>query len=146
MKLAERISSIVILGMCGLFFALSSDFSKFGALFPRVIIGILAALSLTLFVMTFFGEQTAPVAKANQSMKSIYALALMVAWAFVIDVIGFAVTSVIFFSIITIFLDKKTRSGIGLLMRVGIVILVVGVFYVFFALFLFVPFPQGVLF
>ena len=146
MRLAERISSVVILGVCVLFFLLSRGFSRYGALFPQVIIGILAALSITMFFMTFRKATIAQDEKKPQSLRSLYALALMIAWAFVIDFLGFAVTSVIFFAVISIFLDKKARTGIHLVKRVGLVIGLVGVFYVFFALFLFVPFPEGIAF
>ena len=146
MRLAERISSLVILGMCALFYTQSLRFSRYSALFPRVVIMILAFLAILLFILTFFRKSDQSFRKTEDSLQSLIALALMAAWVFVINVLGFAITSFLFFSAMSIFLDERSRSGWRLVRRLGFIAVTVGAFYAFFAFFLWVPFPEGMLF
>jgi len=71
---------------------------------------------------------------------------LIAAWGFFINIFGFVVSSILFFSLINIMLDKRQRGFLPVLKKVGIITVVVGAFYFFFATLLLVPFPRGYLF
>jgi uncharacterized membrane protein YdjX (TVP38/TMEM64 family) len=67
-------------------------------------------------------------------------------WGILINILGFVVTSVILFTVINVLLDEKHRSFQSILKKTGIIAVVVGAFYLFFAQLLLVPFPRGYLF
>jgi hypothetical protein len=84
MKNADRISALVILGICISFFVLSRRFSPYSALFPRVIIIILGSLALLLLVLSFFkpkGGRVFDTLEVRYLPIGISVL-LMVAWSF----------------------------------------------------------------
>jgi hypothetical protein len=150
LRRAEVVSSVVILGMCGYFLAVARGFDRFGRLFPRVIIIILAALSLFLLVSALVTrEKNEKKVFADTGVRYaniLLCVFLFIAWASFIRVVGFVVTSVIFFSIISILFDTRKKSLTHIIVRIATVAVTVGVFYLFFALFMRVPFPRGVLF
>jgi hypothetical protein len=146
MKNADRISALVILGICISFFVLSRRFSPYSALFPRVIIIILGSLALLLLVLSFFkpkGGRVFDTLEVRYLPIGISVL-LMVAWSFMIDVLGFLVTSLLFFSLMAVYLDRK-KTWLSILRNLAIVTAVVTGFYFFFVKVLLVPFPEGVL-
>ena len=137
-----------MLGICVYFFAESRTFTRFGKLFPQTIISILALLSLLLLIMTFVHPDRSVIfGKLEKKHLAIpISIALIGAWGFFINILGFVVTSVLFFSIINIMLDRRHRDFRSTLKKVGIIVVVVGAFYFFFAKLLLVPFPRGYLF
>jgi putative tricarboxylic transport membrane protein len=150
MRRAEVVSSVVILGICGYFWAVARDFERLGRLFPRVIIIILTVLALFLLGSALLNrEKNEKKVFGDAGVKYLNILlciVLFTAWAVFIHLLGFVVTSVVFFSIITILFDTKKRTFAQYLLRIVTVAVTVGVFYLFFALIMLVPFPRGVLF
>ena len=147
MKNANRITAAVLLCLCIYFFIESGNFTSFGLLFPRVIVGILAFLSLMLLILSFVKPEEGKVFDTLniRYLPVIISVSLMIAWAFIIDLIGFYITSIVFFPLIVVFLDRKSKP-IVLIRNIGIVIAIVTGFYFFFVKVLQVPFPTGVLF
>ena len=144
MKRTDRISSLVILAVCALFFFQSREFSPLSGLFPRTVLVILAGLALLLFLSTFRRKKDGGVfdAAAFRHLPSLVGLALMIAWGVLIPVIGFLVTSLVFFPLITVYLDRGLPAR-RLFGRIGIALALTVVFYVFFTRVLYVPFPEG---
>jgi putative tricarboxylic transport membrane protein len=146
MKNADRISALVILGICIAFFVLSRKFTQYGALFPQVIIILLGLLALLLLVLSFVKPKGG---KVFDTLEVRYlpigiSVLLMVAWAFVINVLGFLVTSLLFFSLMAVYLGRK-KTWLSILKNLAIVACVVTGFYFFFVKVLLVPFPEGIL-
>jgi len=144
----NRISSLILLGIFGYFLYESRKFSPFGALFPRTIVYILGVLSLILFVLSFFKKSEN---KMFEESREIYlpvltASILVIAWVVLIPHIGFFITSIAFFSLITVFLDKKVKKPWIMVKRLLMTCGLVAGFYLFFAKVMQVPFPEGVLF
>jgi len=148
MKTADRASSLTLLGISAYFLFESRKFSPFGALFPRVIIYILIALSAALLIISFFRkkEPEKPEEEKRKIIPALITFILIIAWAVLINYIGFFVTSVLFFAVITLFLDGGASTKMTRVKRVLITAAVVTAFYLFFAKVLIVPFPEGVLF
>jgi hypothetical protein len=148
MRNADRISSIIMLGICAYFFIESRTFTAFGKLFPQTIIIILALLSAILFITTFIRPERSVVFSKLERKHLVIpiSVALIGAWGFFINILGFVVTSVLFFSIINVMLDQKHGDFRSILKKVGIIAVVVGSFYLFLAKLLLVPFPRGYLF
>ena len=148
MKNADRITSIILLGICGYFFIEGRTFTQFGRLFPQTIIVILALLSLLLLILSFTRtERNVILGKLSRKhIIIVISVLLIAAWGFFINIFGFVVSSILFFSLINIMLDKRQRGFLPVLKKVGIITVMVGVFYFFFAKLLLVPFPRGYLF
>jgi len=148
MRNADRISFIIIAGICVYFWFESLSFTRFGYLFPRVIIAILGFLALILFVLSFFKKERIRIFEADNVSYPVIVLCilLVIAWAFFIKLLGFAVTSVLFISVMSVLLDKKNRSLRSLTIKVVTTGVFVGAFYLFFSKLLLVSFPRGALF
>ena len=148
MKNADRITSIILLGICGYFFIEGRTFTQFGRLFPQTIIVILALLSLLLLILSFTRtERNVILGKLSRKhIIIVISVLLIAAWGFFINIFGFVVSSILFFSLINIMLDKRQRGFLPVLKKVGIITVVVGAFYFFFATLLLIPFPRGYLF
>lgn len=146
MKKADRISSLIILGICAYFFVEARDFSQLSGLFPKVVLVILASMSIMLFVATFIRKDDGSVfdSASFRHLPSLFSLLLMVCWGILIPVSGFLVTSLVFFSLITVYLDRNT-TGRKKLGRIALVMGVTLAFFLFFTQVLYVPFPRGFL-
>lgn len=146
MRRADRISSIFILAICVLFFVKAREFSQLSRLFPKVIIYILAGLSLTLLLRSFFWkkEGSAFDSGAFRHIPSLVTLALIIAWGALISIVGFLTTSLVFFPLITVYLDRKA-PGKKIAGRIVLALALTVGFYFFFTRILNVPFPEGLL-
>jgi len=70
---------------------------------------------------------------------------MMVAWVVLIDLFGFLVTSLLFFSLMSVILDRRERTLLQNLRRLALVWIVTVGFYLFFDRVLLVSFPRGLL-
>ena len=148
MRNANRISAVIILGICAYFWYESTGFTKFGSLFPQVVVAILGFLALLLLIMSFIKtEKTKVFEKISvKYINIVIALLLIISWGIFIRMLGFVVTSVLFFSVIIIIFEKRKQPILYYLKKIGMILVTVGVFYFFFSWLLLVPFPKGVLF
>ena len=148
MKNADRITSLIMLGICCYFFIEARNFTQFGKLFPQTIIVILAFLSLLLLILSFIRKERVVIfgKLGRKHLVIVISVLLIAAWGFFINILGFVVTSILFFSIINVMLDQRQRGFVPVLKKVGTIAVVVGAFYFFFAKLLLVPFPRGYLF
>jgi len=148
MKRSDRIASIILIGICTYFWIKAKSFSKFGAFFPKVVIIVLGILSLLLLVQSFIKKEDIKIFRETSTkyITIIISSLLIIIWGFFINVLGFVFTSILFFTIIYIILDRKKRGFSAILIKIVTVILIVGLFYIFFEKILLVPFPKGILF
>ncbi len=146
MKRADRISSLVIIGISAFFMVEAKTFSPLSGLFPRVAIFLLGGLSLLLFILTFVRRDSGETfdSASFRHIPSLISLLLMIVWGILIPVLGFLVTSLIFFPLITLYLDRDA-PGKKKLSRIAIVEVLAITFYLFFTQVLYVPFPEGLL-
>ena len=146
MKRSDRITSLLLLALCVFFFIKAEKFSPLSGLFPRVVLVILAALSLLLLILSFVRKKDGGTfdTMAFRHVPTLISLALMVAWGLLIPVAGFLVTSIVFFTAITLYLDR-TATKRKKIQRVGITAAVTVGFWLFFTKVLYVPFPEGFL-
>ncbi|RKX83965.1 MAG: hypothetical protein DRP57_06850 [Spirochaetes bacterium] len=154
MKTANRISAVIILILCAVFWFQTKNFSPYSALFPRVVIIILALLSLTLLILSFSKQKVIkddkevvfdPAEITIKYFNIVISLSFMVLWVFFIPILGFYLTSIIFFSFMSIYLDTRNRTFLKIMEKIGIILLLVTAFYLFFTRFLYIPFPEGIL-
>ena len=152
MRKADRISAAIILCMCGYFWYKSTSFTKFGFLFPQVVVAILGFLSLLLLGLSFVKKDKSEKSDQVSEQVDVKYLNIVIAafliflWIFFIRLIGFAVSSILFFSAITIVFGERKQPFLHYFRKVGIIVATVLFFYFFFSRLLNVPFPKGVLF
>lgn len=147
MRRTDRISSIFILTVCVVFFIQAREFSRLSALFPRVVMYILGGLALLLLARSFFWKKDDGKtfdSAAFRHLPSLITLALITAWVALVPVIGFLVTSLLFFPLITVYLDGKA-PGRKIAGRIALATTLTVAFYFFFTQVLYVPFPEGLL-
>jgi putative tricarboxylic transport membrane protein len=146
-KTADRIASLVLLGVCTYAWLASRTFSPLSALFPRVTVIILGILALLLFALSFVrpGGGKAFVLVRGNALPVALTVVMMVSWVALIPLLGFLVTSVIVFSLMTVVLDGRARGPRRILVRVALVCAVTVAFYYFFDRLLLVSFPRGAL-
>lgn len=146
MKLADRISTILIMALCIFFFIEASSFSPLSGLFPRVVLIILATLALLQFILTFTRKKEDEEfdKAAFRHIPSLLSLTLMIGWTVFIPVLGFLVSALIFFPAITIYLDRGAPAK-KLWGRLAISWGLTVAFWFFFTKVLYVPFPTGLL-
>jgi len=154
MKTANRISAAIILILCAVLWFQTQSFSPYSALFPRVVILILALLSLFLLIMSFSKQKVVkddkeivfdPAEITIKYFNIVISLSFMVLWVFFIPILGFYLSSIIFFVVISIYLDTKNRKFLKIMEKIGIIFLLVTGFYLFFTRFLYIPFPEGII-
>ncbi|MFN2166191.1 MAG: tripartite tricarboxylate transporter TctB family protein [Anaerolineae bacterium] len=147
MKRADRIAALVLLGICVYAWVAAREFSPLSALFPRVVVVILAGLSLLLFGLSFLrpGAGKIFVLVEGNALPLALTVIMMVAWVALIGVLGFLVTSLLIFSLMTVVLERRERRPRQILLRVVLVCAVTVAFYFFFDRLLLVSFPRGLL-
>jgi len=140
MRNADRISFFVIIGICIYFWMESRGFGKYGVLFPQVIVFILGLLACVLFVVSFIEPKDRAVFRDKTLRYGFILLIifLFIAWIALIRFMGFVVSSILFI--------KKKRTPLAITVKVLIIGVTVGAFYLFFSKLLLVSFPKGFLF
>jgi hypothetical protein len=147
MRTADRIAAVLLTGICVAGWLASRHFSTLSALFPRVVLLILGGLSLLLFILSFRRSPDEPqfVLIHGKALPLILAIAMMVAWTALISLLGFLVTSLLMFSLMTVVLERRGRTGLQIVLRILVVSAVTIAFYLFFDRLLLVSFPRGLL-
>lgn len=147
MKTADRVASLLIIGICIYFWIESRSFVKLGKLFPRVIIIILGALSVALFILSFRSSEDRRIFETHVTRYTpiLITILLTIVWGYLINVLGFYSTSLIIFLIMNAILDRKKRGAKRTVLKYISIIMIVTGFYLFFSKILLVPFPSGLL-
>ena len=147
MRTADRIAAVLLLGICVAGWVAGRQFSPLSALFPRVVVLILGGLSLLLFILSFRRPAEEPrfVLIHGKALPLILAIAMMVAWTALISLLGFLVTSLLMFSLMTVVLERRDRSWTQIGVRILVVCAVTVAFYLFFDRLMLVSFPRGLL-
>jgi putative tricarboxylic transport membrane protein len=147
MKTADRIAALLLLGICLYAWLEARLFSPLSALFPRVIVIVLGALTLLLFVLSFVspGKEKVFVLVQGNALPLALTVLMMTAWIVLIGVLGFLVTSLLMFSLMTTVLERRERRPVRIVVRVAAVCAVTVLFYLFFDRLLLVSFPRGLL-
>lgn len=146
MRRADRYSSIFLLGLCVLFLVKARKFSPLSGLFPRVIIYILAGLSVLLLLRSFFWKKDGPAfdGAAFRNLPSLISLVIIIAWVSLVPLLGFLTTSLICFPLLTVYLDYHAPRK-KIIERLIYAVVLPLVLYFVFTKILYVPFPEGLL-
>jgi hypothetical protein len=148
MRNADRVSFLIIIGICIYFWIESRGFGRYGVLFPQVIIIILGLLACVLLAVSFFEPKDRRIFSGQNIRYAfiLFIIFLFIAWIALIRYIGFVITSIVFISIINVLIDRRKRSPKAVAVKLLVIGAIVVAFYLFFSRLLLVSFPKGILF
>jgi hypothetical protein len=141
---ADRISSIVFITAALVFWSQTGGLQYNCSIFPRLLIIFMILLSAAMLIQTFLIAPPKTVSLIPESLKYIMtSTAVVFAWIYLLNILGFIVSSVVCLTILTIILDLKKPTIIRTLSSIAVYTLMVVAFWLIFHSFLLVPLPTG---
>lgn len=142
---SDLYGGLIMLAFAGMFWLQMGDFTKFGLMFPKVIIALLAFLGVVMIVKAKVKPQyMKPFLKdINKYMATTMIWSLL--WVLSASYVGFFVASVVSMWAIQWFLSSERNlkiSAISLAVAIGCVFVI----YYVFTKYLYIFFPEGFLF
>jgi len=149
MRKINYILSILILALCFLFWTDAAGIRPPAHIYPKTVIAVTAFLAASLFIQSIFFpkalKQGNPFQGTNWK-RVIITIASTIIFLFAVNTIGFYVSSFAFLVIVTWILGDKEVS-LKAISKLGVLgIVVMGIVYASFKIFLKVPTPKGILF
>ncbi|MGI6226708.1 MAG: tripartite tricarboxylate transporter TctB family protein [Peptococcales bacterium] len=149
MRKINIISGIIILALSAIFWMDAAKIRPPAHIYPKTIIAIIAFLGLALLIQAVFFpkslSQTKPFTGLNYN-RVLVAILTTLMYYFGIKTIGFYVSSFFFIIVLTWLLGER-EVGIKVFARLGTLsIVVMGLIFLGFNVFLKVPTPTGILF
>ena len=143
---SDRIVSIIFIVTALIFWSQTGDLQRNCSVFPRLIIIFLIFLSAVMFGQTFFRAYGEKAAAAPDVLKySVISIVVVFLWIYLLDILGFIVSSVFFLTILTLILDLERPTVVRFLSTVAVYAVMVVSFWLIFHRFLLVPLPEGYL-
>jgi hypothetical protein len=141
---ADRIASIVFIAAALLFWSQTGGLQYNCSIFPRLLIIFMILLSAAMLIQTFLIAPPKTVSLIPESLKYIMtSTAVVFAWIYLLNILGFIVSSVVCLTILTVILDLKKPTLIRTLSSIVVYTLMVVAFWLIFHSFLLVPLPTG---
>ena len=141
---ADRIASIVFIITALALWSQTGGLQYNCSIFPRLLIIFLILLSIAMFIQTFLIANPKIISFLPKSLKYIVtSIAVGFAWIYLLDILGFIVSSVACLTILTFLLDLQKPTFLRILSSIGIYTLMVVIFWLIFHGFLLVPLPTG---
>lgn len=136
---------IVMLGFAALFWSQLEEFTKFGIMFPKVIIIILAILGIVLLVKSKFKPQRVESFIKEINKPMICTMILSIIWVVLASYIGFFVMSVVsMWAIQWLLTAERNLKSAAISFTVSLIS--VSFIYFIFTKYLYIFFPSGLLF
>lgn len=151
--MSRKVNTSLIGGVIGfvlaaIFWLARGKWTWLSAVFPDFVLIALGALSAALLVTSLVRPSRDRVFEGQNLVRASVTAALILAWAWSIDVIGFVVASFVFMLAMLVYLGQG--NGPGVRRRYGywaiLTAVLIGFFYVVFTRVLYVPLPTGLLF
>ena len=142
------ISGLIGLTIVVVFWMRRGRLSDLSSMFPDAVLVILALLSLALIVIGFTKPEMRALFTEGDRPRMVVTAATILAWILAIPRLGFFVSSVLAFAVLTWYLGRAQRRVTlpTSLLWVVFSAAVVGAFYFVFTRFLHVRLPQGMFF
>lgn len=141
-------SGIVGLLLTAVFFFNLENISWMSIGFPKTVVYIMGVVSVILVVLGFVKPSRSQIFSVGSNLRWIVTGVLFFLWVLFMPALGFYVSSVIFMTVIVVYL-AQARSKVTMrqfLVWFPIVIAEVTFFYLIFTRVLHVPLPQGMFF
>ncbi len=144
MRNRDLISAIVTLILAIALWPQTVNYTNFGGIFPRTVLILMALLSIFIIVKSVLKPQEEAFFQAEHPWNIMVVFVAGIIWVWLLSVLGFAVASVLGMLFLVWFLEKEKRSLRPTLAALVIVVVEVGLFYLFFAKLFLVPLPTGI--
>lgn len=138
---AGAIGSALLAGLGVAVLVFSADFSDLGAVFPRTIGALMAALGVLYVVLAVRGRTRRAPAPAGSNVRRAGVAAVMLTWAFTLEPLGFLASSAAAFVLLSGLAAHDRWTPRRVLTCGGAGALVLGGFYALFKHALLVPLP-----
>ena len=152
-RLKEYLSIGVMLLLVGFFFMLTpSDVTAGGSIFPKVLMGLMAALILVKLVSELatpksnIAKKETDIAAKNNRKRFWVILVSIAVYVLAVDHIGFYVSSFIFFFGLTVAVQYEERTPRALVVRLIVVTLFMLFLFILFTKVLMAQLPKGIFF
>ncbi len=140
----DYVGGAIILAIVAIFFLQIKEWSKYASMAPRSVLLILVLFGLGLLVKGKFKPEMIATTFTKVSKSLVLVMVVGLLWVFLLDKIGFLVTSfAAFFTIMFAFHPKKGMARI--VGSTAVAVGVIAVLYLLFAKFLLVSLPTGIL-
>jgi putative tricarboxylic transport membrane protein len=133
----------IIAGVLGIYY--SGDFSPLGAVFPRTIAAAMIVLSAVYIVVALLKREVPEAQPAGSAARRVLLAITMLAWALLLDPLGFLSTSIICYAAILVIANYDRWTPRRALLYTAVGMFVLGGLYGTFRFALQVPFPAGIL-
>ena len=147
---SDRIISIIFIFVSILFWSQTQGLQYNCYVFPRILAVFLAALSAIMFVQSFYKKEPAKnePAKNEKNLPDdvryiVICLAVVIIWIYLLDILGFIVSSVFFLSVLTLILDLERPTIKRTLYCISVYSVVTFLFWLAFHSLLLVLLPEG---
>jgi putative tricarboxylic transport membrane protein len=141
---ADRIASIVFIAVALVFWPQTGELQYNCSIFPRLLIIFLLLLSAALLVQTFLIAPPKTVSFIPESLKYIItSTAVAFAWIYLLNILGFIISSIVCLTILTVILDLQKPTLVRTLSSIAVYTMMVVTFWLIFHGFLLVPLPTG---
>ncbi len=145
MLTSENIFSVLLLALCAVAWNSLANVSYYGAFFPKVIIVVLAFFTLIQLIIGIKKPKHIKIFDGDKQLYMFIMLVGMVAYIWLMPILGFLLASMIFMAVFFWFLGDD-RSPKSTLKTTLIAVAVSAGFYTLFANVFLVPLPKGILF
>lgn len=141
----DLISGLIGLSITAFFKYFQEDVNRLSIMFPNAVILILGCISLSLIIKGFLRPAKSPIFVTGSNVRWLVTGILFFGWAIMIDVLGFLVSTITFFTLIVLYLSRtqlRVTKGKFVIWFIVIVIEIL-VFYYIFSEVLHAPLPEG---
>lgn len=141
MKKYDKILTVILLILDAIYFVLIKELPPKAAKYPMFVCVLLAILTIILGIQTFFTkeESNIEIFKEFKCKQFFFVIIISAIYIFVIDILGFFITTFIY--LILCMVGLKAKILYSILTSIGFCILI----YLVFVTFLKVPVPTGFL-
>lgn len=123
----------------------SSEFSPLGSVFPRTIAAAMIVLAAVYIAMALLRPQAPEAMAAGSNWRRSALIVVLLAWAFLLETIGFLSTSVLAYAAILVIANYDRWTPRLALAYTAVGAVVLGGLYTVFHYLLQVPLPRGML-
>jgi len=149
----DRLGSALLLAFTGVLWAQRSYMTPFGGMFPDLVMVILAALLVLTLALSFTSHAAMREAGAEKAAEPparrrdlAVVGAVLLAWGILLRPLGFALTGLLGFTAISLYLAERPRGAGTIARSVAVAVGVTGLLLLVFGKILQVPLPSGTIF
>lgn len=148
MSIRERVNSDLVSGVTALLVVLvlwtQRDFTNpLARSLPDTILALLTVLALVLMVRGIVRPQSSSPFVGTKSLGLLAAVALLVAWVFLVSPLGFLYSGILMFFVASLYMREWPVRIKGLILDAVVSVAVVGGVYLIFTRILLVPLPPN---